>query len=769
MSTSSTITHTLRRDSEGNEKEGKPALSAEVDDDTTAQEDLGNISGAEDESDELDYSENDEVAHEAEQAKPRIGYRVEYRNRWTNEFISHRTHDGTHAPDINQTGNPIFEVVTSYKVLADTSVDLAVNSLALPTYSLRIHSVALINAIQSVVRYYPGQDLSGEYINIPWPYPVLVHHFDELQQFRQDCLSKVRDKICIREINAAEHLRILLQYLEEQVMRDVREEQERNKRGLETFDWAWVPRKPGLTLLIKGVGDVDWHPMVVHSLTGGTLDNPPSPWRIRTWELAYNGYVVKRVWSHQVLVVPKYDGEREMLGYGRTKVFDPTTSDQFLSDEAALELIQNGKRFAEMLKPRCYQHRGETASRPPIILDGLVMVDFETQYADFPGDCPQFMGEDDLRNWVSDCTCDVCHKRKQDRSQQKRTPPLFLSFGGKSKDFSTHELLLMPTLVTSYVFRTRNWEDVRVHNLHEPEFNENMISHLVMSESRLKTLKALSKGFTRVAQTGEVLTQKRWSADFVRGKGNGLIFLLHGKPGVGKTCTAECIAEFTRRPLMILTTSDIGTEPAVIEDNLTRNFKKAMKWGAVLLIDEADVFMERRTTSDLTRNSLVAGFLRALEYYDGILFLTTNRVGSFDDAFISRIHIQLYYPDFSDNERQKVWKTFIDKLARERGETIRLTIDAKEYIESTRMQGLKWNGREIRNAFQTAVALAEYEADKDSEGRTKVKDDHLKAVVDLSKDFKSYLNDLHRKDEGKRAEQRYERLDSFEGSKQVPR
>ncbi|KAF4484031.1 hypothetical protein CGGC5_v008297 [Colletotrichum fructicola Nara gc5] len=192
-----------------------------------------------------------------------------------------------------------------------------------------------------------------------------------------------------------------------------------------------------------------------------------------------------------------------------------------------------------------------------------------------------------------------------------------------------------------------------------------------------------------------------------------------------------------------------------------------MKWGAVLLIDEADVFMERRTTSDLVRNSLVAGFLRALEFYDGILFLTTNRVGSFDDAFISRIHIQLYYPDFSNDERQRVWKTFIDKLARERGDTIRLTIDAKEYIESTRKQGLKWNGREIRNAFQTAVALAEYEADKDSEGRIMVKDDHLRAVVELSKDFKGYLNDLHRKDEGKRAEQRYERLDSY-GSSNLP-
>jgi hypothetical protein len=69
----------------------------------------------------------------------------------------------------------------------------------------------------------------------------------------------------------------------------------------------------------------------------------------------------------------------------------------------------------------------------------------------------------------------------------------------------------------------------------------------------------------------------------------------------------ECIAAFTRRPLMVLTSSDIGTTPEEVEDNLTRMFKTAKSWGAILLIDEADVFMERRTTADLVRNSLVAG------------------------------------------------------------------------------------------------------------------------------------------------------------------
>lgn len=76
---------------------------------------------------------------------------------------------------------------------------------------------------------------------------------------------------------------------------------------------------------------------------------------------------------------------------------------------------------------------------------------------------------------------------------------------------------------------------------------------------------------------------------------------------------SECIAAFTSRPLMILTSSDIGTDSREVESNLTSHFKRAQSWGAVLLIDEADVFMERRTTSDFARNSLVAGNDKPIE------------------------------------------------------------------------------------------------------------------------------------------------------------
>lgn len=160
-------------------------------------------------------------------------------------------------------------------------------------------------------------------------------------------------------------------------------------------------------------------------------------------------------------------------------------------------------------------------------------------------------------------------------------------------------------------------------------------------------------------------------------------------------------------------------------------------------------------------------------------------MGAFDDAFRSRVHVQLYYPEFTEDQRQQVWKTFIEKLAKERGDSIRLNIDAKEYIRGAEVRALEWNGRDIRNgtfstafsppftrevadfgvlAFQTAVALAEYDAEKDEEGKVLVTDTHLRAVAEFSRDFKDYLQILHKGNEATRAQRKFERNDGFAGT-----
>jgi len=71
----------------------------------------------------------------------------------------------------------------------------------------------------------------------------------------------------------------------------------------------------------------------------------------------------------------------------------------------------------------------------------------------------------------------------------------------------------------------------------------------------------------------------------------------------------ESVAEFTKRPLLAITAADLGHEPTLLEQSLLTFFRDANDWGAIVLLDEADVYLERRSTQDLTRNSIVSSEL----------------------------------------------------------------------------------------------------------------------------------------------------------------
>lgn len=260
----------------------------------------------------------------------------------------------------------------------------------------------------------------------------------------------------------------------------------------------------------------------------------------------------------------------------------------------------------------------------------------------------------------------------------------------------------------------------------------------------------------------------RWSGDFVPGKGQGQIVLLHGKPGVGKTTSAECVAELTKRPLLTITCGDLGLYAPEVEEELTRCLRLGTLWNAVLLLDEADVLLESRQRGDLHRNTLVSVFLQALEYYQGILFLTTNRVGVFDEAMLSRVHVVLHFPDLTDRDRARIWDTSFRKLAAERPDfTVDFTLHDYVYRDES-LKDLSWNGREIRNAFNTMVVLAEWDARHHNrygkDGKIQVRREHLQQVGRTSGLFKKYMHSLRGLDEANNAKVHGLRDDEFNPS-----
>lgn len=149
--------------------------------------------------------------------------------------------------------------------------------------------------------------------------------------------------------------------------------------------------------------------------------------------------------------------------------------------------------------------------------------------------------------------------------------------------------------------------------------------------------------------------------DIVAGKSGGTTVLCAGPPGVGKTLTAEVYSEIIQRPLYRVHSGQLGLNVAAMESTLKDVLIRAQRWGAVMLIDEADVYIRRRD-DNMTANAIVGVFLRVLEYFNGLLFLTTNRVDDIDEAIVSRcIALIKFYPPDSD-ARRKIWQVMTQQF-----------------------------------------------------------------------------------------------------------
>ncbi|KAI5780006.1 P-loop containing nucleoside triphosphate hydrolase protein [Geopyxis carbonaria] len=277
-------------------------------------------------------------------------------------------------------------------------------------------------------------------------------------------------------------------------------------------------------------------------------------------------------------------------------------------------------------------------------------------------------------------------------------------------ELTEEQLMLCTDRIPIFSFQDKEFYITSIDKVSDIVFNEDVFGKLVLPNDHKELVRVLVETHT---------SNKAKFDDFVEGKGQGLVAVLHGPPGVGKTMTAEAVAEYTKRPLYIVTSGELGSNPSQMESQLEEVLDLAKTWRAVLLLDEADVFLEQRTTHDLVRNSLVSIFLRLLEYYQGIMFLTTNRVATFDEAFHSRIHISLHYHPLTQDARMQVWRNFAQTMAEN------VDLSEEDFEELSRHEV---NGRVIKNLFRTSQALA-------SDKGEKISIKHMRIVLGVMSSF----------------------------------
>ncbi|KAJ5460298.1 uncharacterized protein N7458_001850 [Penicillium daleae] len=260
-----------------------------------------------------------------------------------------------------------------------------------------------------------------------------------------------------------------------------------------------------------------------------------------------------------------------------------------------------------------------------------------------------------------------------------------------AEELTDEQRMITSDMVYGYSLIDKEWLQFYLRSVSEIEWDSHAFESLVLPREQ-QDLKDLLLAVAR-AQSQQLDNFD----DVVRGKGRGIILQLRGPPGVGKTLTAESVAEVMKVPLYAMSAGDLGTHADAVEHNLKNILRMVPKWGAVLLLDEADVFMETRSSTDLERNELVSIFLRMLEYYEGILFLTTNRAEQIDPAFESRIHLSLNYKELDSTSRRHIWRQFL-------GRSPNTTAFSDEELDQLAVPQL--NGRQVKNTIKTASLLA---------------------------------------------------------------
>ncbi|KAM7203902.1 hypothetical protein V8F33_001873 [Rhypophila sp. PSN 637] len=422
--------------------------------------------------------------------------------------------------------------------------------------------------------------------------------------------------------------------------------------------------------------------------------------RLFCWNWGYDGHWLHRKPATLFVEIPSF-GEMSITALAAYPL-------RFAQQEVGERILTNGKRFWDLRRQGLIAYEGpDYQGERDYPSDSRFMIDYQV-YRRFHEYAEAFQFSNARR---------AAFDSWPEKLPGNSMPPNL-------------QLMLLPVGIYGFHFKEKKWIRLLVNHTRPVNWNKTAFEQLVLPKRTKSLVKALVMVRKQMlGQSDLKMGLKGKSDDIIAGKGSGLIMLLHGGPGTGKTLTA---AELAEMPLYSVTCGDIGTSPEAVEKYLNTVLHLGKKWNCVLLLDEADVFLEERSLSDLERNSLVSVFLRTLEYYDGVLILTSNRVGTFDEAFKSRIQLALHYPPLDAPGRRKIWHNFLNMLAANQ-EDVDLD-DIKAHMD--RLAGYNLNGRQIRNALTTARQLSLFESET-------LDWDRLKDSIEVAGDFNKYLEGLH--------------------------
>ncbi|KAH9884176.1 P-loop containing nucleoside triphosphate hydrolase protein [Xylariomycetidae sp. FL2044] len=575
---------------------------------------------------------------------------------------------------------------------------------------LELHSEILRTCFQECAKNITSIPLHGDPIIIPEPYSELYFCRDQISKAIEDAASEeIKNEVELLKIFEREYMSKSLTAVEASV-----------KEGLINIENLWALFKPGTLVLLQNRkvanSPMDW----CATVQSFEWEKPSDQRNSRSWVLAvtstdFNGTQFGT--AEHVFSFATFTGSREICSL-------PAIPLSLLpeSDLIQQNLLKRGRVYEKLCRESARSgHRGHGSHKQ---YDGpMWSIQEDLQERRFPSSALQ-----DARlksNFYASPSYQEHTRIIVDPGglflEIPRYRPVFVVIGGLPRErpekqqswfdmerernlkeatvamdhsisddrpLEEEELITLPPRIFGFSLDSKEWCYTMIDNISNINWNDNAYEGLQM-EPRQKDM------VRRLVDIHEASTVT--FNDFIPGKGRGLVFLLHGPPGCGKTMTAESVSASLHRALYCISPSDLIRKKVYqefnVEEKLTTIFRRVARWEAILLFDEADAFLKARSNSsdDRERIILTSALLRLLEYQAGITFLTTNRVVDFDAAFYSRVHITLHYKELEAHQRRFIW------------ENLSLQMDHELLPQDfDRLSRIPLNGRSIKNVLRVA-------------------------------------------------------------------
>ncbi|KAI4659251.1 uncharacterized protein J4E78_005677 [Alternaria triticimaculans] len=552
---------------------------------------------------------------------------------------------------------------------------------------LEVRSPQILRAFRIVLGDHPSMNFDSDFVAISKPYAPLFHYRKELRSYASDKSRTVVEK---------EHLDVLIKFMDKNLSQTERDYGHSEPYQMVSYPLLWTLFRPEEVIIAQGDHFDECYTVdtceYVPEVRQGTDDDLTPYFKIEAKRWDYNGTRFGRKWR-EIL-------EKTHMHYTAALAWSEPPHERIVHVDKLVPGHVSGRIMLD------YETHAQATPRLATFLStsGATM---EYNYKYTVNKDYDMIGDQSMARKASD---------KEDRFMSHLNTPAY--------KISDDQALLTPARVRGYSFVEKIWAFFLVDEVRDIEWHPNAFESLEL-DVRMKTaILAMVSAHQNQDDFDVSYTQSGVSKsmlnyqDIVPGKGKGLVFLLYGKPGLGKTLTAEAVAEHIQCPMYSITSGELGTDIEQTDVQLRTIFTRAKAWDAIILLDEADVFLAKRTATDLKRNAYVSVFLRLIEYYKGTMFLTTNRLEDFDTAFESRIHLTIRYEALDSIRRTNIWRNFLNKVGSGRWDEATLSRLGTEY---------ELNGREIKNLLRTALAISKYEKEELSEAL-------IRRVLDLSRE-----------------------------------